>query len=86
MSVMFDRRLFITAIQLLYSAFSTLTFSDTSRDSVRLLYQRNMNLRPIVQVCLETFKFRMDELRLSTLSRRGIMNISLPIHLPTVSD
>jgi len=33
MSVMFDGRLFITAIQLLYSPLSTLTFSDTSRDS-----------------------------------------------------
>ena len=85
MPVMFDGRLFITVRQLLYSALSTLTFSDTSRDSVRPLYQGNMSPSPIVQVFLETFKFCMDELRLSTRSRRGIMNISLPIHLPTVS-
>jgi len=77
MSVIFEGRLFITAIQLLYSAFSTLTFSDTSRDSVSPLYQGNMSHSPIVQVFLE--------LHLSTRSRRGIMSISLPIHLPTVS-
>jgi len=85
MSVIFDGRLFITAIQLFYSALSTLTFSDTSRDSVSPLYQGNMSHSPIVQVFLETFKFCVDELHLSTRSRRGIMSISLPIHLPTVS-
>lgn len=85
MSVMFDGRLFIIVVQLFYSAFCTLTFSDTSRISVRPLYQGNMSLSPIVHVFLETFKFCMDELHLSKRTRLGIMNISLPIHLPTVS-